>query len=75
MLANIVSKVPTELTSIERPSYMNDVTAENSWTFELGVGEGVDVPNYIIVGFKQRNQVNQQHRNNYTFYRPSVLNA
>ena len=74
-LAHIVSKAPTDLSFVKRPTYMKDVTTENNWTFELGLGYGVDIPIYVIVGFKQRDQVNQQHRNNYTFYRPSVLNA
>ena len=54
---------------------MKDVTTENNWTFELSVGDGIDVPIYVIVGFMQRDQFNQQHQNNDTFYRPSVVNA
>ena len=59
MLGHIVSKAPTELSYIERSSYMKDVTTENNWTFELGVGHGIDVPIYVIVGFMQRDQCNQ----------------
>ena len=75
LLSNINSKTPTELTYIKRSSFMKDVTTENNWTFELGVGDGLDVPIYVIVGFMQRDQFNQQHQNNDTFYRPSVVNA
>ena len=39
---------------------MEDVTAEKNWTFELGVGDGIDIPIYVIVGFMQRDQFNQQ---------------
>ena len=75
MLSNIASKIPTELTFIKRSSYMKDVTTENNWTFDLGVGDGIDVLIYVIVGFMQRDQFNQQHQLNDTFYRPSVVNA
>ena len=75
MLGHKVSKTPTELSYSKRSSYMKDVTAENNWTFELGVGDGIDVPIYVIVGFMQRDQFNQQHQNNDAFYRPNVVNA
>ena len=74
MLSNITSKTATELTYFKRPSFMKDVTTENIWTFELGVGDGFDIPIYVIVGFMQRYQFNQQHQNNDTFYRLSVVN-
>ena len=54
---------------------MKDATTENNRTFELGVGDGIDIPIYVIVGFMQRDQFNQQHQNNDTFYTPSVVNA
>ena len=75
MLGHIVTKTPTDLTHITRSSYMKDVTAENNWFLELGVGNGIDIPIYIVVGFMQRDQFNQQHQNIDTFYRPSVVNA
>ena len=54
---------------------MKDVTAEITWTFELGVGDGINIPIYVIVGFMQRDQFSQKHQINDTFYRPSVVNA
>ena len=54
---------------------MKDVTIEKKWYFELGVGDGFDIPIYVIVGFMQRDFVNQQHQNNDTFYRLSVVNS
>ena len=60
---------------IKRSSYMKDVTTTSNWTFELDVGDGTDKPIYVFVGFMQRDQFNQQHQNNDTFYRPSVVNA
>ena len=75
LLEHIVSKAPTELSYTERSSYMKDVTTENKWNFELVVGDVIDIPIYVIVGFMQRDQFNQQHRNNDTFCRRSVINA
>ena len=75
MLGLIVSKIPTELSDIGRSSYMKEVTTENNWLFELGVGEGIDIPICIIVEFMQRDHFNQQHQNNDTFCRLSVVNA
>ena len=72
---HIVSKTPAELSFIKRSSYRKDVTTENIWTFELGVGAGFHIPIYVIVRFMQRDLFNQQHQNNDTFYRPSVVNA
>ena len=54
---------------------MKDVTTENNWVFKLSVGEGIDIPIYVVVGFMQRDQFNQQHQNKDTFCRPSVVNA
>ena len=54
---------------------MKDVTTENNWTSELGVGDVIDIAIHEIVRFMQRSQFNQQHQKNDKFYRPSVLNA
>ena len=75
MLGHIVCKAATELTYIKRSSFMKDITTENIWTFELGVGDGFNIPIYVVVGFLQREQFNQQHQNNDTFNRPSVMKA
>ena len=72
---HITSKAPTELTIIKRSSYMKEVTTESNWVFELGVGDGIDIPIYVIVGSMHKNQFNQQHQNNDTCYLPSVVNA
>ena len=75
IISNIASKTPTELKYIKRSFYMKDITPKNIWTFELGVGEGIDVSIFIKDGFMQRDQFNQQHENKDTFYRTSVVNA
>ena len=74
LLGNFGCKTPKELSFIKRSSYMNVVTTENNRTFELGVGDGIDIPNCVMVGFMQRNHFNQQHQKKDTFYRPSVVN-
>ena len=75
LLGHIVSKAPTELSYNKRSSYMIDVTTENCWIFELGVGDCYDIAIYVKVGFMERDQFNQQHQNNDTFCRPSVVIA
>ena len=75
MLGHIVSEAPTEISYNKRSSFMKDVTTGNSWTFELGVGGGIDVLIFVIVGFLQKDQFIQQHQSNDTFFRPSVVNA
>ena len=74
ILGHIVSRAATELSYIKRSSDMKDGATENNWTFELGVGDGIAIPLFVIVGFMQRDQFNQQHQNNVTFYRPSLIN-
>ena len=73
MLGHIVSEAATELSYIRRSIFIKDVTTEINWNFELGVGDCIDIPIYVIVGFMQRDQFNQQHQNNDT--QPSVVNA
>ena len=51
------------------------MTTETNCSFELGEGNGIDVAIYLIVGFMQRDQINQQPRKSDNFYRPSVVNA
>ena len=46
---------------------MKDITTEKNGTLELGVGDSIDIPFCVIVGFMQRDQFNQQHQNNDTF--------
>ena len=75
MLGHIVSKSATEWSYIMRSSYMKDVTNENNWSFALGVGYAFDIPMYVIVGFMQRDQFNEQHQNNDIFCKPNVVNA
>ena len=54
MLGYIVSKDATYMSYIKRSSYVEDVTTENNWIFGLGVGDGIDIPNYVMVDFMQK---------------------
>ena len=62
MLGHIVSKTAKEVSYIERSSYKKEKITENIWTFDLGVGDGVDIPIYVIVFFMLWDQLNQQHQ-------------
>ena len=54
---------------------MKYVTTEKNRNSELGFGDGIGLPIYVINGFMLSYQFNQQHQNNDTFCRPSVVNA
>ena len=75
MLGHIVSKTPTELSYINGSSFMKDLNTEYIWTFEPAVGDGIDIPIYVIAGFMQRDHLNRQHQNIDVFYRRSVVKA
>ena len=67
MLEHIVSRAVTELNFLNISSYPKDVTTENKRTFEHGRKSGINIPIYIIVGYMQRDQFNQQQQNIDTF--------
>ena len=75
MKGSSVSRAAMESSYSPKSSYMKDVTTENNWTFDVGVGDGIDIPIYVTVGFMQGDQFNQQHQSNDTFYRPSIVKA
>ena len=59
MLGPIVSKAATELSYNKRSSYMEEVTTKNNWTFELGVGDGANIPIcLLLVSCKEINILN-----------------
>ena len=41
---HFISKVPIEMSHIKRSSTSKDVQQQNDWNFDLGVGEGTDLP-------------------------------
>ena len=71
----ISSKTPTKLQYVERYVFMKEVNTQNLWTFELGTGEGINFPIWIIVGFQQKNRQDSQNSSNDTFHTPSVISS
>ena len=51
---------------------MKEVKTRKIWTFQLGMGEGINVPVWSIMGFQQQDR---QKLNNVTFYRPRVTST
>ena len=68
----IITKVPTELSYIKRSVCSKDVQSQNQWNSVIGVGEGIDLPIYVILGFQQRDRLINQLLHNDNFYRPHV---
>ena len=54
---------------------MKEVKTQNSWTFELGTQEGINVPIWVFVVFQQMDRQNDQNINNDTFVRLPVITA
>ena len=48
----IFKKMPTELRYVERSVLMKEVKNHNSWNFELGSQENMNVPIWTIIGFQ-----------------------
>ena len=69
---HIKDKTPTELQYVERSVFMKEVNTQVYWSFELGTQEGINVPQWNIVGFQQRERQYSQNSNNGTFYRPPL---
>ena len=63
----ILTKVPTELQYVERDAFVKAVHTQNSWTFEKGTQEDINVPIWITVGFPQRDRHDSQNLKNDTF--------
>ena len=59
----------------KRSLFTKDVTTGKNWTSEAGLESRVNVPIFVLVGFLQKDQFNQQHQIIDTFYTPSVVSA
>ena len=75
LFKQITNKTLTELQYVERSVFMKEVNNENIWRFELGTQEGINVPLWIILGFKQSDRQHNQNLNNDTFFGPPVTSA
>ena len=66
----------TNMSYIERVMSTKSVDGNNTWTFELGVEAGMDIPIYVIVGFQTANRIGpDQTQNNGIFDRLDVIGA
>ena len=54
LMQQIMDNIPTELRYVERSVFMKEVKTQNSWTFELGTHQNMNIPIWIRVGFQQR---------------------
>ena len=75
MSKQILNKTPTELRYVERSVFMKEVNNQNLWNFELGSQENMNVPIWIIIGFKQQDRQDSQDLNNDTICRLPVVSA
>lgn len=66
----------TNMSYIERVMSTKSVNGNNTWTFELGVEAGMDIPIYVIVGFQTATRMGpSQEQNNGIFDRLDVIGA
>ena len=68
LMNQITKKTPTEFQYPEKSVFMKEVKTQIFWTFELGTQEGINVPIWIFVFFKQRDREHDQNLSNDTFY-------
>ena len=47
------------------------VQQQDEWSFELGVGQGTDLPFYVLVGFQRKDRLTNQSFYFDSFYRPA----
>ena len=71
----ILNKTPTQIHHLERSVFMKEVNTQNSWTFEMGTQEGVNIPTWIFVAFQQNDRQHDQNLNNDTFVRLPAISA
>ena len=71
----IIKKMATKLQYPERSVFMKEVNTENFLTFDLGTQEGINIPIWIFVTFKQSDRGHDQNLNNDTYVRLPVISA
>ena len=54
---------------------MKKVNTQIFWTFELGTQEGINIPIWMFVVFRQSDRENDENLNNDTFCRLPVTSA
>ena len=73
LFKQIQSKTPTQLQYLERSTFMKELRAQNLWNFKMGTQEGINVPVWFFVFFKQSAREIDQKLNNDTFCRLPVI--
>ena len=71
----ISSKTTIELRYVERSVFMKEVNNQNLWKFELGSQENMNVPIWIIIGFREQDRQDSQNLNIDTFCRLPIVSA
>ena len=75
LMNQIVKKRPKTLRYPKRSVFMKEVKSQKFWCFKLGCQEGVNVPIWNYVVFRQKNRQNDHNLNNDTFVRPPITSA
>ena len=75
LMKQIVDKTPTQLRYPDRSVFMKEVNTQNFWTFELGTQEGISIPVWIFIVFRQYDREHDQNINNDTFCGLPVTSA
>ena len=75
IMKQITDRIPTELRYVERSVFMKEVKTQNLWSSELGTHEKMNVPIWIIVGFRRRDRQDSQKLASDTFCRLPITSA
>ena len=60
---------------MERSVFKKEVKTQKLWTFELGTQGGINVPTWIINGFRHSERQDAKNINIDNFYRPPITSA
>ena len=63
-----IKKMSRDLQYPERSVFMKEIILQTFWSFELGTKEGINIPIWIFVVFRQSDREDDQNLNNDIFY-------
>ena len=63
----MLTEIPTELYFEERSVFKKLINKIGSWTFELGIGNGKNLPSWVFVGFIGTNKFDRLG-NDFSFF-------
>ena len=75
LMNQIIKRTATELQNPEKSVFLREVNTQNSWIFELGTQEGINIHLWIFTVFRQNDREQDQNMNNDTFCRLPVTSA